>query len=219
MEAKAQHHLYPDVFNLDFSKAFDTVPYNLLLEKWMGYGLDKRSVRRVNWLAGCKHRLMEIEPFQISNLSQVESPQGSILGPMLLNTVICDVDDGIECTLMKFADDTKLIGEVDTLEGKAILQEDLDRLEQWANENMMKFNKGKYKVLCLEKHNPRLQHSLGSTCLESSSMERDLGILMDHMLSMSDQCVTAATKKAKRVLCCIKRSSPSETKNSLPHST
>ncbi|GAB0184817.1 mitochondrial enolase superfamily member 1 [Grus japonensis] len=113
-----------------------------------------------------------------------------------------DLDDGIKCTLMKFADDTKLSGEVHTLEGRAILKEDLDRLEEWANKNLMNFNKDKCKVLHLAKHNPRVHHRLGYTQLGSNSVERDLVVLVDNKLNMSEECAAVA-KQANRMLGCM----------------
>ncbi|GAB0207930.1 mitochondrial enolase superfamily member 1 [Grus japonensis] len=194
-----------DIVYLDFSKAFDTVPHGLLLEKLMCYGLDKWSVWWVgNWLTGRTQRVVVNSSF--SSWQPVTSgvPQGSILGPMLFNIFISDLHDGIKCTLMKFADDTKLSGEVDTSEGRATLQEDLDRLGEWANKNLMKFSKDKCKVLHLGKHNPGVQHRLGSMWLESSSVERDLGVLVNNKLNMSEQRAAAA-KKANRMLGCINK--------------
>jgi len=73
----------------------------------------------------------------------------------------------------------------DALEGCPAIRQDVDRLESWVQKNLMRFNKGKCGVLHLGRNNPMYQYRLGHGLLESSCMERDLGVLVDDRLTMS----------------------------------
>ena len=106
-----------------FSKAFDMVPHNILLSKLERYGFDGWTVQ---WT---KHWLQD----------RVVSPKGRCWDQYFLISSLRH--NGVECTHSKFADDTKLWGAADTVEGADAIQRDLDKLDQWAQMNFTRFNK------------------------------------------------------------------------------
>ncbi|KAJ7409654.1 RNA-directed DNA polymerase from mobile element jockey-like protein [Willisornis vidua] len=115
-------------------------------------------------------------------------PWGSILGPVLSNIFVNNLDAGLEGILSKFADGTKLAGAVDSLKGRETLHRDLDKLKGCAITNCMKLNRRKCWIPNLGWDNPRCTHRLGNEMLGISALGKDLGVLVDGKLNISQQC-------------------------------
>lgn len=128
-----------------------------------------------------------------------EVPQGFVLSLVLFKIFMNDLDEGIDYTLSKFADYSKLRRLADTPEGCTAIQQDLDRLKSWLERYIMMFHKGKCRVLHLRRDNCTHQYKLGADLLERNTAEKDLGVMVDNRQTMSQQCALGA-KKANGIL-------------------
>uniref|UniRef100_A0A7M4E807 Reverse transcriptase domain-containing protein n=1 Tax=Crocodylus porosus TaxID=8502 RepID=A0A7M4E807_CROPO len=201
-----------DIVFLDFWKAFDIVSHLVLIKKLGDSGVNTYTVKWVtNWLEGCTQRV--VVDGSVSTWRDVGCgvPQGSVLGPALFNIFISDLDERVKSTLFKFADDTKLWGDVGTLEGRNRIQSDLDRLQWWVDENRMGFNTDKCKVMHLGRKNQQHTYRLGNSFFGSGEAEKDLGVIIDAKMNMGRQCGDAV-RKANHTLSCIHRCISSRSK-------
>ncbi|CAM4640541.1 unnamed protein product [Lepidochelys kempii] len=194
-----------DIVYLDFQKAFDKVPHQRLLSKVSCHGIRGKVLSWIgNWLKDRKQRVGIT--CQFSEWREVNSgvPQGSVLGPVLFNILINDLEKGVNSEVAKFADDTKLLKIVKYQSDCEELQKDLTKLGDWATKWRMKFNVDKCKAMHIGKHNPNYTYKMIGSKLAVTLQERDLGIIVDSSLKTSTQCA-AAVKKAIRILGIIKK--------------
>ncbi len=187
-----------DVIYLDFSKAFDKVHHSRLLTK-----LQKRGIPQliVNWIESfLLHRQQRVVlGTNYSDWAPVSSgvPQGSVLGPLLFNIYVDDIDAVLhhDVKIKKFADDTKLyvIYSAETAAtSTSRLQTSLDALSGWCVDWLMQLNITKCNVMYFGVNNPCTAYSLNGQLLTRSTNIRDLGITVSESGRVSDHCLKTA---------------------------
>ena len=183
-----------DVLYLDFAKAFDKVCHRRLLLKLKQLGVAGDLLAWLeDWMRGRRQRV-RVEG-ELSNWEEVVSGvlQGSVLGGVLFNIFIDDIDDAVgDAFVRKFADDTKVARIVETQSDGEIMQETIVKLEQWAAKWGMAFNASKCKVLHCGRRNPRHQYVMNRVEIGTTTEERDLGIWVTDTMKPSHQCAAAA---------------------------
>ena len=129
-------------------------------------------------------------------------PQGSVLGPVCFVIFINDLDDVLDLVggfVSKFADDTKFGRIIRNEEDQIKMQQDIERLMEWAEVWQMEFNSKKCKLMHFGKTNPKYNYVMGGyapagTVLETVNEEKDIGVMVSDTLKPAAQCVKAANK-------------------------
>ena len=196
-----------DVVYLDFSKAFDSVPHERLLQKLFAYGITGKVLAWIrSFLSGRTQRVKVGEA--ISGHKQVLSgiPQGSILGPILFTIFINDLPDGLKSCNKIFADDTKIYNKS---VNNDIIQSDLYLLQEWTSVWDLHFNIKKCKVLYAGPKNPKHQYNMklknGVQVVTECAEEKDLGVWFDSSMSF-DNHINKVVSKANQITGIIRRS-------------
>ena len=168
-------------------------------------GIDPVIVKWIKeWLSGQKKRVV-INGAE-SDWTELDCgvPQGSVLGPILFLIYVNDLDEGLQCMLLKFADHTKLMTKISRVEDCIKLQKDLDRVLTWCETNDMELNSEKCSVMKIGNKNFPFNYEIKDKSLKVCEHEKDLGVIINNNLKSKIQCLEAA-KKANRMLGMIKR--------------
>jgi ribonucleases P/MRP protein subunit RPP40 len=184
-----------DIFYLDFSKAFDSVPHERLLIKLRAKGIGGEVEGWLRqWLIGRTQRVRVGD--ELSSVQAVESgvPQGTVMGPCLFDVHIDDIDEAAELLelLSKFADDCKGQKTIQNDNDRLELQETIDKLYEWSKKWGMSFNKEKCKVMHVGHNNPCHSYYMQGTKLVEIEEEKDVGVVVHNSLKPSRQCQKAA---------------------------
>lgn len=160
-----------DVIVLDFSKAFDTVPFKRLLRKLGACGVNGHTKEWIKGFLTSRTQEVVVDGAK-SNSTPVSSgvPQGTVLGPLLFLTYINDIDEDINSKLRLFADDSAIYREINTLTDAHDLQRDLFKLQEWSHKWQMKFNIAKCKILRItrkRKNKIRFNYTMWTSDLNS----------------------------------------------------
>lgn len=188
---------------LDFTKAFDRVVFHILIQK-LGdqFGFNTFALRLIaNYLTDRCQRVKINDKYSEYRCIKSGVPQGSILGPILFTMFINDIFTVVEnCSIHGYADDVQLylsrrMGLIEDLTVR--VNEDLNKIHDWAIKNKLSLNASKSCVLPIAKFNiysnlPPV--SIGDSQIEVVQRTVNLGFVMNSTLSCADHINSVVSK-------------------------
>lgn len=177
-----------DVFYLDMSKAFDRIRHSDIIKALLKYGIPANICRWfVSYLQN-RQQYVEYDGFQSEFYSMVTGvPQGSNLGPLLFLITINDIPKLLEnCNCLMFADDIKLFITIDSVHDCKLLEKNVIILEEWCNQNGLKLNIKKCKIMSYSKKSTiTYSYKLKDEIIDRVEIFRDLGVVFDTKLNFN----------------------------------
>lgn len=199
-----------DVIYTDFSKAFDKISHKILLYKLAAYGITCPLLEWLKSYLTGREFFVVINGFRSTNRGiNSGAPQGSHLAPVLFNIFINDLPECFhfsECFL--YADDLKFARRIEFPKDSELLQEDMNRVIEWCNNNKMQLNTEKCyhikftrKAKCLSS-----DYFIENNKIQEVTTIKDLGVTFDIKLTLLPH-IENIIKKASRMLGFVIRNS------------
>ena len=202
-----------DVIYLDYAKAFDKVDHSILLEKMKAYGIEGKVYTWIEQFLCGRTQTVIVDGKKSVTLPVLSGvPQGTVLGPILFLLYVNDLETKIKNSKMSsFADDTRISKKISTQEDCVLLQQDLENVIVWSEENNMQLHEDKFELICYRTPSAKiLAETLpfmaeaanyttpNGTTIDRSPLVRDLGVNMSEDLSWTPH-INIMVDKARQI--------------------
>ena len=189
---------------MDLSKAFDSLPHDLLVAKLAAYGFQKDSLKLMLSYLSNRFQRTKIGSLFSEWLQLICGvPQGSILRPLLFNIFINDLLLVIQKTnICNFADDNTIYScASSTEEVLCRLKYDLTNVLSWFSFNHLAANHAKFQMMFLGTTDGNIKISINNFTLENKSSVKLLGVTLDKSLSFKEHIQNICSKASKGIRC------------------
>ena len=161
----------------DLSKAFDCLSHELIIAKLNAYGFSLSALKLMqSYLSERKQRTKINQAYSSWEEIPFGIPQGSIIGPILLNNFLSDLFLVVQnVDFAKYADDSTIYDAGDNIDEVIFsLQESSKKLFKWFANNQMKANEGKCHLIVSTNELTEIQ--IGDFAIKNSASEKLLGV-------------------------------------------